>query len=74
MLVDFGIAVTERARASEIGNFTGTPAFMSPEQIEGRAHRIDGRTDIYSLGVMLYLLLCGRPPFRSKRSQRMPSG
>jgi class 3 adenylate cyclase/tetratricopeptide (TPR) repeat protein len=71
VLVDFGIAVTDQVRVSEIGNFTGTPAFMSPEQIEGRGHRIDGRTDIYSLGVMFYMLLCGRPPFRAKHAAEL---
>ena len=65
VLVDFGLAITDQARSSELGTFRGTPAFMSPEQIEGRAHRIDGRTDIYSLGVTLYRMLCGRMPFRA---------
>jgi class 3 adenylate cyclase len=65
VLVDFGLAITDRARPSELGTFRGTPSFMSPEQVGGRAHRIDGRTDIYSLGVTLYLMLCGRLPFRA---------
>ncbi len=41
----------------------GTPAFMSPEQAEGRADLIGPGTDVYSLGAMLYTLLCGHPPF-----------
>jgi serine/threonine protein kinase/tetratricopeptide (TPR) repeat protein len=66
VLVDFGLAITDQAQSSEIGVRCGTPAFMSPEQVEGKAHRIDGRTDIYSLSVMLYRMLCHRLPFRAK--------
>src|SRR5258708_6722122 len=44
---------------------------MSPEQVSGAAHRIDGRTDIYSRGVMLYEMLCGVLPFRSSESREL---
>jgi serine/threonine protein kinase/predicted ATPase len=66
VLVDFGLALDEtRAGSREKGIVSGTPWYMSPEQATGTAHRIDGRTDIYSLGVVLYEMLTGRVPFRA---------
>jgi class 3 adenylate cyclase/tetratricopeptide (TPR) repeat protein len=66
VLVDFGLALGEgQAGGSEKGIVIGTPEYMSPEQFAGTAHRIDGRTDVYSLGVVLYELLTGRVPFRA---------
>jgi predicted ATPase/class 3 adenylate cyclase len=66
VLVDFGLALDEtQAGASEKGIICGTPWYMSPEQAAGTAHRIDGRTDVYSLGVVLYEMLTGRVPFRA---------
>ena len=66
VLVDFGLGLDEAgAGGSELGVISGTPTYMAPEQVVGAAHRIDGRTDIYSLGVVLYEMLCGRLPFRA---------
>ena len=70
-LVDFGIAKLagsgEGVNASVLrtasGVVMGTPAFMSPEQAEGAAEKIDGRSDVYSLGVVMFQLATGRLPF-----------
>jgi class 3 adenylate cyclase len=72
VLVDFGLGLDESATAGlELGIVSGTPAYMSPEQVSGTAHRIDGRTDIYSLGVMLYEMLCGLLPFRASEAREL---
>lgn len=67
VIVDFGLAVSDaqRAHGTERGDVSGTPQYMSPEQASGVGHRIDGRTDIYSLGVILYRMLTNRLPFDS---------
>ena len=72
VLVDFGLGLDEAvAGGGELGVISGTPAYMAPEQVAGVAHRIDGRTDIYSLGVVLYQMLCGRLPFRSSDTREL---
>jgi serine/threonine protein kinase len=62
-LTDFGIAATVDELAGENRQSVGTLAYMSPEQLRGES--LDRRTDIYSLGVVLYELLAGEPPFRA---------
>ncbi len=69
VLVDFGLALDEgRAGGPERGFVAGTGRYMSPEQAAGMAHRIDGRTDVYSLGVTMYKMLTGRVPFEAAGS------
>src|SRR5262249_36229216 len=58
---DFGLAVREQELADEKDRLKGTYPYMSPEQVRGRL--IDGRSDIFSLGVVFYELLCRRRPF-----------
>lgn len=70
-LVDFGIAKvvgdeTEEMRLTATGDVLGSPLFMSPEQCMGSA--VDFRTDIYSLGCVMYEALCGQAPFKAENS------
>jgi serine/threonine protein kinase len=60
-IMDFGVARLESSNLTVEGQFIGTPNFMSPEQITGS--KVDGRSDIFSLGVVLFLLLTGKRPF-----------
>ena len=63
-VLDFGVARVKDSSLTADGNTLGTPAYMSPEQFRGA--RVDARSDLYSLGVMLFLAVCGRLPFREK--------
>jgi len=71
-VIDFGVAraisqqLTERTLFTEEGQLVGTPEYMSPEQAQMAQEDIDTRSDIYSLGVLLYVLLTGAMPFDSK--------
>ncbi len=68
-VIDFGIAkaidkqLTDKTLVTHFHAFVGTPAYTSPEQMEMSGLDVDTRSDVYSLGVLLYELLAGRPPF-----------
>jgi non-specific serine/threonine protein kinase/serine/threonine-protein kinase len=71
-IIDFGLAkaigqrLTEMTMFTEVGGVVGTPDYMSPEQADRNERSIDTRTDVYSLGVILYELLVGALPFESR--------
>ncbi|MDZ7747695.1 MAG: serine/threonine-protein kinase [Halofilum sp. (in: g-proteobacteria)] len=73
-IVDFGIAAAafrdpEDTEITQTGDFVGTPAYTSPEQVRGQ--QVDARTDIYSLGVVMYRMLGGRLPYQDKERRNL---
>ena len=77
-IIDFGLAkattppVAGETIFTQLGHFMGTPGYMSPEQADPDVADIDTRSDVYSLGVVLYVLLAGSQPFETKPGQKQP--
>jgi eukaryotic-like serine/threonine-protein kinase len=74
-IIDFGLAKATTLPAegqslfTQLGHFMGTPGYMSPEQVDPNVQDVDTRTDVYSLGVILYVLLVGLQPFETRQKQ-----
>lgn len=76
-IIDFGLAKATTPQIdvplhTQLGHFVGTPGYMSPEQADPNVLDIDTRTDVYSLGVVLYVLLSGLQPFEGSQRQKQP--
>jgi tetratricopeptide (TPR) repeat protein len=72
-VLDFGLAreIATDSSISASGTVLGTPPYMSPEQIRGETHRVDHRSDVYSLGATLFDVLTDRPPFAGENLQKI---
>ncbi len=68
-VTDFGLAIHEEDQRGRAWEISGTPAYMAPEQVRGESHRLDGRCDVWSLGVMFYELLTSRRAFGGRKVQ-----
>lgn len=62
-VADFGLALRDDPVISHTDSLAGTPNYMSPEQVRGEGHRVDGRSDQFSLGVVMYEMMTGERPF-----------
>jgi|GEM_PF-3985398 len=71
-LVDFGLALHDDLSLADLGDsIEGTPRYMAPEQIRGENHRINGQTDIWAFGVIMYRMLTGKHPFRGSDTREL---
>ncbi len=70
-VTDFGLAIHDDDQWDHKDEVAGTRPYMSPEQVRRESHRLDGRTDVWSLGVVLYEMLTGKRPFRGEGTAQL---